>query len=136
MVEIKQIFTLVKMNNKIKIEYLFQVLFFICLISVEYLATTTRHIEIDIPSWDKLNHFVAFFTLYTLLSLAYKNLSIKLKIILLLIYAFQIEVVQSFIPSRDFSFLDILADFIGIMVGIVFCKQNYIKKSIPKKFFR
>jgi len=43
---------------------LFQISFFICLISIEYLATTTISISIVENTWDKANHFFAFFVLY------------------------------------------------------------------------
>lgn len=97
---------------------LFKLMFFGCLFVIEYLATTTRHIEIIENLWDKANHFVAFMTLYILLSLAYKFLKTIYKIVLLLLYGIQIEIVQSFIPGRFFSLLDVVADSIGIVIGI------------------
>jgi len=107
---------------------LFMGAFFICLIAIEFLATTTIHIEVIESIWDKANHFIAFFTLYFLLSLAYKKLSIKAKVGLLVLFGMQIEFVQSFIPGRDFSLLDVVADSIGILIGVVGYK-------LYKKFF-
>ena len=96
----------------------FQMYFFICLGAIEFLATTTTiHIEIVESMWDKLNHFVAFFVLYVLLSLAYKNLSTVFRVVLLLIFGIQIELVQELIERSHFSTLDIVADSIGIMIG-------------------
>ena len=90
--------------------------FFITLLSIEFLATTrTNHIVLVEGMWDKLNHFIAFFVLYILLSLAYQNLNIFVKICLLLIFGLQIEVVQDLIGRSLFSSLDILADSIGIL---------------------
>ena len=55
--------------------------------------------------------------LYILLSLGYKYLSLVKKVIILLAFAVQIEVVQYFIPSREFSLLDIFADMVGLFIG-------------------
>ena len=98
---------------------LFQISFFICLFAIEYLATTTISIPAVENSWDKANHFIAFFVLYTLLYFAYKRYSTFLKIALLLLFAIQIEVVQYFIPNRYFSLLDVFADGIGILIAII-----------------
>ncbi|QSZ41663.1 VanZ family protein [Sulfurimonas aquatica] len=97
----------------------FKVALFICLIAIEYLATTTVHIEVVENLWDKANHFIAFFTLYILLTLAYKNLSLIIKVFYLLLFGVQIEIVQYFIPERYFSFLDVVADSIGILIGVM-----------------
>jgi len=100
-------------------EKLFKVLLFICLIGIEFLATTTIKIEAVESMWDKSNHFIAFFTLYIFISLAFKNFSLQKKVLWLLLFAFQIEIVQYFIEGRFFSFMDIIADAIGILIGIV-----------------
>ncbi len=107
---------------------LFRMGFYICLLSIEFLATTTREIEVIQNTWDKANHFIAFFTLYILLSLAYKNFSTKLKILFLLAFGMQIEIVQSFIDGRYFSLLDVVADSIGITLGVFF--YAYVMKKL------
>ena len=93
--------------------------FYICIIAIEYLATTTREISVVTNSWDKANHFVAFMVLCILLSLGYKHLSLIKRILILLAFAVQIEVVQYFIPGREFSLLDIFADMVGVCIGYV-----------------
>ena len=97
---------------------LFKLGFIICLVAIEYLATTTISIPVVEQSWDKANHFIAFFTLYILLHYGYKSLNLKTKILYLLLFAIQIEIVQYFIPNRYFSLLDVVADSIGIIIGI------------------
>jgi VanZ family protein len=98
---------------------LFQVAFYICLISILFLATTTTvHIEIVESMWDKANHFTAFFVLYILLSFAYQRLRVWHKVGLLVAYGIFIEVLQSFLPPRSASMLDIFADSVGIFMGI------------------
>ena len=45
-------------NKKAK---LFAISFFICLVAIEFLATTSQEIKPIQNSWDKANHFIAFF---------------------------------------------------------------------------
>jgi len=98
---------------------------------IEFLATTTIKIEVIESFWDKANHFSAFFVLYILLSLAFRELSIIAKIVILLLYGLQIEVVQSFIDGRFFSLLDVVADSVGIGLGVLFywAVTPYIKRK-------
>ena len=105
-------------------------MFFISIIVIEFLATTTTvHIEIIENIWDKANHFIAFFTLYILISFGFLKFSVIKKVILLLSFGIQIEVVQHFIEGRFFSTLDVLADLIGLCIGVV-TMQILIKKPI------
>lgn len=93
--------------------------FYICIIAIQYLATTSREIEVVQNSWDKANHFIAFMVLFVLLSFGYKHLNLAKKIMILSLFAVQIEIVQYFIPCRSFSLLDIFADMVGVGIGYV-----------------
>ncbi len=65
--------------------------------------------------WDKANHTLAFFVLLALLDHAYPSVNLWLKKILPLVaYALLIEWVQSQIPGRDASLLDIVGDLVGL----------------------
>lgn len=110
--------------------HLFKTAFYIVFLAIEYLALTTQHIKIVESFWDKQNHFIAFCTLYVLLSMAYPHFSTRLKVILLLLIGFQIEITQYFIPNRYFSLMDIVADSIGILIGMGiyrYLSQTYIR---------
>ena len=111
----------------------FLIYFFISLVAIEFLATTTTvHIELVESMWDKSNHFIAFFVLYILLSLGYQNLTLYLKVVFLFTFGLQIEIVQELSGRSPFSTLDMLADSIGILVGILtiyFFKQTKFYKS-------
>jgi len=107
----------------------YKILFFITLGVIEFLATTTIHIEVVESIWDKANHFSAFFVLYILFSLAYPYFFVWIKGVILLLFGLQIEIVQSFIDGRYFSMLDVLADTIGIMLGII-VYNYFVRKSI------
>jgi VanZ family protein len=57
-------------------------------------------------------------TLYITLAIGYK-LSTKTNTLILLAYGIQIELVQSLLPHRYFSLLDIVADMVGVAIGVV-----------------
>jgi VanZ family protein len=99
-----------------------QIIFLISIVAIEYLATTSLEIKPLENSWDKANHFIAFFTLYVTLSLGYPKLEVVKKVALLLAFGLQIEIVQYFLPNREFSLLDVVADGVGIVLGIVAIK--------------
>lgn len=98
---------------------IFLILLYIALISVFYLATTNNEMEIVKKSWDKLNHLAAFAVLYLLIEVVYKK-GFGKNFVVLMCFGILIEVVQYFIPSRDFTLLDIIANGVGIIVGYCF----------------
>lgn len=104
-----------------------KILFIIALVAIEYLATTTIAIKPLEHSWDKANHFIAFFVLFSLLTYAHSYLSNYMKFYIIILFGIQIEIVQFFIPNRDFSLLDIFADSIGIFIAMLFL--YFVKKS-------
>ena len=61
-----------------------------------------------------INHFIAFFVLFLLFKYSYPNLTCKQRIYLLIAYAFFIEIVQYFLPTRVAELLDIVVDVLGI----------------------
>lgn len=109
----------------------FRLILFTCVVVIEFLATTTREIEVVSGMWDKSNHFLAFFTLYILLSLSYTSMNLQVKVLWLMAFAFQIEIIQHFIEGRFFSLLDIVADFIGIIMGLIAFKV--LERVYPSK---
>lgn len=97
----------------------FKLIFFITIIVIEYLATTSKEFALIQNNWDKLNHMFAFFVLYFMLKLFF-NKQFSFNFIVLFIFAIQIELVQYFLPNRYFSLEDIVADLVGICLGYIF----------------
>jgi len=62
-----------------------------------------------------LNHFIAFFTLFILFERSYPTLTCKHRILYLVIYAFFIEIVQYFLPTRAAEFYDIIIDSLAVL---------------------
>lgn len=114
----------------LKPQFISRVSFTVCLIVIEFLSTTIVEIKAVENSWDKLNHFSAFFVLYMLMHFAYKDFSIYIKVFLLFIFAVHIEIVQIFIPGREFSILDIAADVIGILMGTLIVRYFKLPFSL------
>ena len=75
------------------------------------------------PGFDKVLHFFGFFILTILLLLTFKHYGLNNKYVSVFLIALGIgiliEAIQLGIPGRDFSLLDILADFLGIIIGLV-----------------
>jgi len=98
---------------------MFKTVLFIYLTIILYLAVTPQELEVVKNSWDKLNHFVAFFVLYVLLTFTFRKIDIFHRFIISLTFGFFIEIIQYLLPNREFSLLDILANGIGIVLGIL-----------------
>ena len=74
---------------------------------------------------DKLLHILEYYIFGTLLFFIFLSASQKPTIISLIIgifYSFIDELYQSTVDGRDSSLLDVLADIVGLILGIVFIK--------------
>lgn len=81
-----------------------------------FLAFTPRQIPVVSSLNDKFNHILAFFGLAFLSDYSFRNLEFGWeKMLPLLLYGVGIEVVQSFLSLRFFSFWDIAADLVGLI---------------------
>ena len=117
----------------------FKILFFFTAGVVFILATVNNdHITLNSNYADKIKHISAFFMLSLLLNRSSSTIEHRLRNMLaLLFFGFMIEVAQYFIPSRDSDWMDILADFVGILLFQItysFLKllQYFVKKAKVK----
>ena len=119
---------------KFSVNSVFKVLFFVCFVAIEILSLIPTSPKIVENTWDKLNHLVAFGTLFITLSLGFPKLKTKQAFIILLLYGIQIEIAQIFCENRYFSLLDIVADIVGIVLGIIIVKfiNSYAISSRPR----
>lgn len=82
-------------------------------------------------SWDKFQHASAFCVL--MITCAFK-LKILAKSALLLVIGVEIELVQLNLSYRDASLLDLCADGIGIIGGVIIkIAIKFVKKFSPKR---
>jgi VanZ family protein len=78
-----------------------------------YLATTSG-LNLPVQVWDKLKHAGAFFILSALLVPAFPHLTLLKRCLSSFSFGALIEIVQYFLPHREASGLDLLADLLGI----------------------
>lgn len=109
---------------------LFLVLFIILIIAITVLSLLPPKSGLELGKSDKLNHFLV----YAILSLNFGFISTKIRsyfigIPFLITYGLLIEFFQGFVPGRDPSFYDALANFVGVFSGFfIFRLFSRIKK--------
>ena len=95
-----------------------QRLFWVVLIAIFYLAFAPRvDIGPDFHQADKLKHASAFAVLAMLLQRGYRP-NVWRSVVALLGIGIFIEIVQAFLPYRDASVYDLMADGLGMAVGL------------------
>lgn len=110
-------------------------LFFILLILIAYLALTPVSHSVSTLCWDKLNHLAAYFCLGVLADIAFRTGErLFPKLLLLMAYSALIETAQQYIPARQFSLFDILANALGLLMAAALI--HALKKTKPYQFFR
>jgi len=93
----------------------FRLLLTLSLVVITHLTTAPLDSLPSVPLNDKLEHLLAFYGLALLADFSFRSTHFALnKALPLLGYGLLIEVVQHFIPYRDFSLLDLGADFLGL----------------------
>lgn len=96
---------------------LWQALFVLFFIAVSYLALSPAPPDGASTGWDKANHALAFASLAFSGRLAGAR-RVWLLAIALLAYGGAIELLQMNIPNRDGDWHDLLADAVGIALGL------------------
>jgi len=103
---------------------LLKILFILSVIFASFLFLKQGgHSGINFQHADKVGHFLIFFSLALLLDLSFK-LTINKSLIILSAYGVLIEVMQSFLPYRDASAGDILADILGVVVYLLLFRKT------------
>lgn len=100
---------------------LWRALLALLLIAITWLALVPAPPQVMTTGWDKSNHLLAF------ASLAFASAWARwpqprhwpVLFAVLLAYGGAIEIAQSFLPPREADWLDLLADSIGISLGLV-----------------
>ena len=107
---------IVQLSSAAEFQRLRRSSFLLLLLIIYYLAFTYVEHKIQGTFNDKINHTIAFLCLAFGRHLAYPNWSRVTAMGFLLAYGFSIEIVQFFLPWREFSLLDVLADSTGIII--------------------
>ncbi|MEM4638008.1 MAG: VanZ family protein [Candidatus Woesearchaeota archaeon] len=95
-------------------------IFYVLVLMVGFVIVIPKNIGM-INNNDKLIHFIEFFILTILVLKTFQAYNIKrfyfYGIIFLVFFVFLSESIQAFLPYRSFSFYDIVADLLGIIIG-------------------
>ena len=112
------------------IQHSSRVILGISIVLISILSVQEIEIQSSVNFSDKFLHFSCFLylTIISWLSrIIYKELWLY---VIVLAYGILIEIVQIYIPYRSFEFLDIFADFLGILAGSFLI--NFFKDLYPK----
>lgn len=104
---------------------IYRLVFLLLVLFISYAAVTPLEGGASVPYIDKLLHFVAFLILTFFMDLSIKKplLLSKAALILLILYAFLIELVQYFLPYRSAEVFDFISDLLGILVYLYFAPK-------------
>ncbi|WP_096895856.1 VanZ family protein [Candidatus Scalindua japonica] len=89
------------------------------LLILTYFFLTPVQYKVSESIWDKLPHFTAYLLLVILIKKVHFRLNYLICIIICCIYSFFIECIQYLIPNRNFDILDMLANLLGTIVGVM-----------------
>ena len=92
-----------------------RVLLVLSIVAISFLATTETSSSLQSPIDDKLLHFLCFAYLTIIFKFAQFIDQDFWLYVIVLAYGILIEIVQIYLPYRSFEFLDIFADFMGIL---------------------
>ena len=104
---------------------IYRLVFLLLVLFISYGAVTPVEGGASLPYIDKLLHFVAFLILTFFMDLSIKKplLFSKAALILLILYAFLIELVQYFLSYRSAEVFDFISDLLGILVYLYFAPK-------------
>jgi VanZ family protein len=102
------------------INALSRIILIVALIVITYLALTPKtHLLVEAIG-DKIKHIIAFFVLAWLCDTSFPKSTFSLaKICFLLGYGLFLELWQYYLPYREFSILDMLADCLGLFLYMI-----------------
>lgn len=87
--------------------------------AIFYLATTSVDHKVQSTFNDKFNHLIAFGVLSFLCHIAFQTQHSIKWAFALFGYGLLIELVQYFLPYREFSLLDLATDLLGIVLYLI-----------------
>ncbi len=86
---------------------------------ITYFSLTSLEHKIPVNVWDKASHFTAHLFLVMFVRRVHIKFSYLTCVITCFSYSFVIECIQYFIPNRQFELLDMLANLLGAILGVI-----------------
>ena len=112
------------------IQLSFRIILGISVVLISTLSMQEIEVQSSVNFSDKVLHFLCFLYLTTVAWLSRIISKEFLLYVIVLAYGILIEIVQIYIPYRSFEFLDIFADFLGVLAGKFFI--SFFKDLYPK----
>ncbi len=108
----------------------------VVVIGIVYLSLKPAHQQNLVEVNDKVGHFIAYFVLFILSQLTFPNWRWKKTALFSFLLSCVLEALQSFVPGREVSVYDVLANAGGVLIGVLF--YFLFHKQILKllQFFR
>ncbi len=109
-------------------------IFYLLILLVAFLSLKPRIQGLDIQVNDKFGHGLAYFVLMVNGFLAFGKKKEVLLILFLVLFGALMEILQGLTPNREASFLDLLANAIGICLGWLFVRifEKWIVRLLQK----
>ncbi len=87
---------------------------------ITYLSLTpTEHKVLEnLNLWDKASHFIAYMILFIIVKKVHTKSNYLTCAIICFVYSFILECIQYFVPNRYFDVLDMLANALGMVLGM------------------
>ncbi len=112
----------------------FKLLLFLVLTLVTWQALSPSPIEQSQLINDKIGHTLVFFILSAVADHAFPTTNFSLrKVSMLMLYGIAIECFQHYVPGREFSLLDMLADGFGIFCFWIVSRYIFMREPTPEK---
>ena len=94
--------------------------FYFLIVLYTYMSLSKPGADLASPYNDLFLHFIGYAILINSGLLAFGTKSKKINMFIYLFsYSFAIELIQHFIPYREFSLLDLMANALGLFVGLI-----------------
>ena len=97
-----------------KLQFYFFIVFYI------FMSLSKPDVLLTFSYNDLFLHFIGYAVLINSALIAYGIKSKKINIVIYLFaFSFTMEIIQYFLPYRDFSFLDLVANGVGLIIGLI-----------------
>ena len=121
-----------------KNRYIWWSLTILYMLLIFYLSSLPRPIKYELaPGMDKILHLFEYAILGYLLEVSLKKSQVRAYLIVAWLigsfYGVTDEIHQSFVPGREASFIDLIADSLGSFIGAKSSNVFTIKKIVVKK---
>jgi VanZ family protein len=102
------------------IKKMFKPQFYFLIVFYIYMSLSKPGADLASSYNDLILHFIGYAILINSSLLAYGISSKKInRFIYLFAFSFTMEIIQHFVPYREFSFLDLMANALGLFIGLI-----------------